>query len=204
VPNVLRVRSIRSGGVLCLVLGGKVLRSAKTLLQLAKAGRVFERLRFFGTYRAVIWVFPRIKIVLGVEGAEALDVSTLTLSARVEDGERTRVLDRTDFTSENGRRYSAGLFRTATSGTARVSCILSGAGAAGSGRAVTKAAVNLALRGDFRYRVDCVVAEENPYPDCLGCFGSEAASLAPGLGLSPSDSLFVLWGSNSIGDPVDY
>jgi hypothetical protein len=146
----------------------------------------------------------RVGFELGAEWAEALDASTLTFSARVEDGGRSRVLNRTDFTSENGRRYSAGPFRIATSGTARVSCILSGTGAAGSGRATTKAAVNLDLRGDFRYGVDCVVAEENPYPDCLGCFGSEAAPLAPGLGLSPSDSLFVLWGGNSIGDPVDY
>lgn len=146
----------------------------------------------------------RIAFEFGAEGAEALNASALTFSARVDDGKRTRVLDRTDFTSDNGRRYSAGPVRTAPAGTARVTCILSETGGAGSTTAGTQATVALDLRGDFQYGVDCVVAEENPYRDCLGCFGYRATPLVPELGLSPSDSLFVLWGGNALSDPVDY
>jgi hypothetical protein len=145
----------------------------------------------------------RVAFGLNEEAAVRLDASAFTVSARIDDGERIRLLGRPDFTTANGRRYSAGPFKISSSGTASVSCTLAESDGSES-RAITTGTVGIDLRSGVRYGVDCIVGEENPHPTCLGCFGYAAFPLDSTLGLPPSDSLFILWGGNSISNPVDY
>jgi hypothetical protein len=57
------------------------------------------------------------------------------------------------------------------------------------------------LREDWRWGVDIFVADSNPMRYCFGCFGSRSFKAAPS---APGDSLFLVWGGNSISNPVIY
>lgn len=140
----------------------------------------------------------RVSFGFSEPAAAAVDSASIAFSARVDDGARDRTLGRSDFASQTPYRYTTGSFETASSGTARVSCTLSNAQTRTTGTA------RIDLRADFAFGVDCLVADSNPYRECIGCLGYEAVALAPALNLPASDSLFIVWGGNFNEDPVDY
>ena len=140
----------------------------------------------------------RVSFGFSEQSAAVLDTASITFSAHVDDGSRNRRLQRSDFASQTSYRYTTGTFETASSGTARVACTLSGMQTAITGTA------RIDLRADFEFGVDCLISDSNPYRVCLGCFGYEAVALAPELGFPASDSLFIVWGGNSTDDPVVY
>jgi len=73
-----------------------------------------------------------------------------------------------------------------------------------NGTAATHGEVELDLRSNWWYSVECVVASKNPAEACFGCQGAAAFALDPALGLPVGDSLFVTWGGYDIDNPVVY
>jgi hypothetical protein len=73
------------------------------------------------------------------------------------------------------------------------------------GDAVSEGQVALGLRKDWRWGIDIFHRDRNPYNFCFGCFGCESFPiLIPAYMASDSDSVFVVWGGNSISNPVIY
>jgi hypothetical protein len=52
--------------------------------------------------------------------------------------------------------------------------------------------------------VDLIHQTTNPDEACFGCVGSQVFPLAPAYRATGRDSLWVVWGGNSISDPVIY
>jgi hypothetical protein len=64
--------------------------------------------------------------------------------------------------------------------------------------------VELPLRADWSYGVEFRVAADDPTRFCFGCQGAKAFPLAAAFRGLPADSLWVVWGGNSIRNPVVY
>jgi len=69
---------------------------------------------------------------------------------------------------------------------------------------IATGSLELPLRSDWRYGVTVQVDSTDPARYCLGCIGSLAFALRPGVGRSVRDSLWLSWGGNSISNPVEY
>ena len=121
----------------------------------------------------------------------------LAFSATVDAGGRTRTLTRDDFEPVGDRQFDAAPLMVGD-GPSRVTCSVARGGAEGA------VSVDIDVEDRFLYRVSCAVAPQDPIRLCFGCRGSEAAPLDPALGLPAGDSLFVVWGGDSIDHPVDY
>ncbi|MFH1006082.1 MAG: hypothetical protein V1800_01105 [Candidatus Latescibacterota bacterium] len=73
------------------------------------------------------------------------------------------------------------------------------------GVVVSTGQVKLGLRRDWRWGIDVFHSDQNPYHMCMGCFGYESFPIMiPAYVTSDSDSVFVIWGGNSISNPVVY
>lgn len=90
-------------------------------------------------------------------------------------------------------------FATAQSGEVTVD--VSMADAQGS---IASGHIALPLRPDWVWGVDVTVDSTNPTRLCLGCMGVRSFALRPGAGRTVRDSLWVVWGGNSIKNPVVY
>jgi hypothetical protein len=64
--------------------------------------------------------------------------------------------------------------------------------------------VQLPRRSDWRWGVTIEAATANPAEFCFGCFGSRAFSLAEAFRSPGRDSIWVVWGGNSISEPAIY
>jgi hypothetical protein len=88
---------------------------------------------------------------------------------------------------------------TPTSGTLTVAYELRTAGGLASA-----GGVSLQMRRDWTWGVDVRVDSANPIRTCFGCAGSKGFMLAPFAQRTPKDSVWVVWGGNSISRPVVY
>jgi hypothetical protein len=68
----------------------------------------------------------------------------------------------------------------------------------------TSGAVELPLKSDWRWGLDFFLSDADPRATCFGCLGSRAFDVDPVLGLAPEVKLWVVWGGNSISNPVVY
>ena len=91
-------------------------------------------------------------------------------------------------------------FDTPTSGSARVAFTMVLPG----GREASTGEVSVALRGDWSWGFELVAATQDPARQCFGCYGSKAFALPADLRSAGSDSLWLVWGGNSIKHPVVY
>lgn len=91
-------------------------------------------------------------------------------------------------------------FETAGSGPLVVTAVLRRPGEP----VLASGSVELEIRKDWRWGVDIFLTHENPTGMCFGCMGHEAFPVPPGLTDEPGDSLFMVWGGNSISEPVVY
>jgi hypothetical protein len=91
-------------------------------------------------------------------------------------------------------------FDTPTSGSARVSFVMVLPG----GREVSSGAAIVTLRGDWLWGFDLMSSTEDPAKRCLGCYGSKSFVLPADLRTTGRDSLWLVWGGNSIKNPVVY
>jgi hypothetical protein len=64
--------------------------------------------------------------------------------------------------------------------------------------------VTLPRKSDWRWHVSIQVATANPLEVCFGCEGAQAFALVEEFRVSEQDSVWVVWGGNSISEPVIY
>jgi hypothetical protein len=73
------------------------------------------------------------------------------------------------------------------------------------GEVVSTGELLLGLRGDWRWGVDIFPRDDSHNRTCMGCFGYESFPiLDPAYTTSESDSVYIIWGGNSISNPVVY
>ena len=128
-------------------------------------------------------------------------LSTEMLTVSVRDVNRlirfTGADFRTDADHSNPTTPEVG---TATSGPdLELSYTLESAGAILSSGTFT-----IPRRSDWRWNVSFWAATTNPMESCFGCFGFATFPLAETARTPGRDSIWVVWGGNSISDPVIY
>lgn len=112
-------------------------------------------------------------------------------TVQIQDGGRVRTLRGAEL---DGRELS-----TATSGSLRF-----GYRAVSSTTIVSEGSVEVPLRNDWRYGFDIFVDSLDPRRGCFGCIGAKPFPLAAGFRRSAKDSVWIVWGGNSISNPAVY
>jgi hypothetical protein len=72
------------------------------------------------------------------------------------------------------------------------------------GEVLSSGSVTLPRRSDWIWGVTIWARTTDPLEGCFGCFGSAAFSLAQAFRAVERDSVWMVWGGNSISDPVIY
>jgi hypothetical protein len=125
------------------------------------------------------------------------DNITITIS----DGRQTGKLTGADIKQWPGESYERSAYvPTRSSGSLFVNFVL----VSSEGDTTSSGNVKLNLKADWRWGVDFHLAPENPRRYCFGCFGSESYPLTEPFRENGIDSVFVVWGGNSISHPVVY
>ena len=73
-----------------------------------------------------------------------------------------------------------------------------------AGTVISTGTVSLPRKSDWRWGVTISAATTNPGEGCFGCFGSQSFPLAEAFRAPGQDSIWVVWGGNSIDDPGIY
>jgi hypothetical protein len=68
----------------------------------------------------------------------------------------------------------------------------------------TSAGIELPLKLDWGWGVDIFIQAGDPTHGCFGCMGAESFELDPSLGYDRDTMLHIVWGGNSISNPVYY
>jgi len=123
------------------------------------------------------------------------------LKVRIDDGRTVWNLTGADFQLAGAAQYNGPMLQTASQGTLTVSYTLV---PPAPGIAVSTGSIELPLRNDWGYGVDIRPDTADPRRFCFGCIGSKAFLLAPEFRSSQADSVYLLWGGNSISHPVIY
>ena len=123
------------------------------------------------------------------------------LKVKVDDGRTVWNLTGADFQLVGGTQHKGPALQTTNHGTLTVSYALI---PLGSSVAVSAGAIELPLKKDWSYGVDIHADTANPSRSCFGCSGSRAFPLAPNFRSSRADSVYMVWGGNSITNPVIY
>ena len=100
----------------------------------------------------------------------------------------------------NESKKSAGPVSTIGSGTLKIDVSIRVDGT----ETQTNGTIELPLKKDWRWGVYLFIQEKDPISDCCGCMGSESHDLDPILGYGGNERLYIVWGGNSISNPVDY
>lgn len=120
----------------------------------------------------------------------------VTLRFRDGDGVRTATGD--DFAGHPDR-VDTREYETPTRGTLEIEVeIVSDAEVVSSG------SLDLPLQPDWGWNVQLFLRAENPHEGCIGCFGYRSFPVAEEFRASPAESLWMIWGGNSISEPVVY
>jgi len=126
----------------------------------------------------------------------AVDMLTIT----VRDPGHTWTWESADFHTTTARPTPTTTEEeTRTSGSAQVSFRLEDAG-----DLVSQGSISLPLQSDWRWGVTVTAATTDPREECLGCMGSMAFPLPESYRATDRDSLWLVWGGNSISNPGIY
>ena len=141
---------------------------------------------------------PRAELAATSSLSAPLRVDMITITVR--DGGRTWVWHGNSFRSTpNNATPNTPVAQTRTSGQLEFSVQLRDSGAI-----VGEGTVKLPLRDDWIWSVDLHNATADPRQLCFGCVGSQAFPLSPAYRSPDRDSLWLVWGGNSISHPVIY
>ena len=110
-----------------------------------------------------------------------------------------KTLRGSDFGTPEAPTYSQ-WFETAKSGSIQAIATLKDS----TGYHTSSDTVSLDIRSDWVWDVTVVLDNRNPYYGCCGCIGYRTYRVDTVFQRSASDSLFVVWGGNSIKNPVIY
>lgn len=127
-------------------------------------------------------------------------LNTAEIRYRIEIGGRRWQFTLPASATANGVRQTSGEFQTPTSGTARVmfSVVLP------DGREVASGDASVAARGDWAWGFDLFAATTDPRRMCFGCVASKSFALPVDLRTDGRDSLWLVWGGNTIKHPRIY
>jgi hypothetical protein len=137
-------------------------------------------------------------------GARALltppiNVEMLTVTFR--EGGRTWQARSTEFTTDASMAVPhTREWQTGTHGSLDVAFEL----ADSLGTVVASGQIALPLRSDWRWGIDFFNTGADPELLCVGCLGSRAFAILPAYRAYAGDSLWVVWGGNSISRPIVY
>ncbi len=116
------------------------------------------------------------------------------------DARGTRTLTPSDLREVQPGHAVAGPFATATSGDLQITAALVDQ----FDHELAGGTLALPLQPDRRYGIWVSLASGDPTAGCLGCAGSRSFPLDPALDYEPGLSLSIVWGSNSLSNPVVY
>jgi hypothetical protein len=119
------------------------------------------------------------------------------LSVTIDDGGETKVLRGDDIGGSSHRRGRP--VPTKPEGVMRVSFRFEAQGVVAS-----EGAVEVPLRDDRAYGFEILLDSVNPMPRWFGIQEARAFPLARRYQRSAADSIWVLWGTNSIKNPVTF
>lgn len=131
-------------------------------------------------------------------GGEPAIVPLADVSAEIRDGRGRRLVRGEEFTVVAPSFAHSDELPTARTGTLRVEARLDRAGEG----PVVLGEVRLDLREDWLWTVTMWFTDGDPTETCFGCIGVESFPLPDGVGRSPADSLWLVWGGNSISAPA--
>ena len=100
----------------------------------------------------------------------------------------------------SGTKFFVGPYKTATSGTLKIVVQLLYT----NDKVEVSETVKLPLKSDWKYGITVAVGPTNPINLCFGCQASKAVAINSKLNFPETDSLFIVWGGNSISNPVDF
>lgn len=123
-----------------------------------------------------------------------------TLHVLLADGPSIWKLEGDDFVPRGGGYLIGPELSTVMHGT--LSCLFELRGDGGA--VLSRGAVDLPLRRDWAWSIIVQPDTTDPALRCFGCFGSRAFALDPAFGSPAADSVYVVWGGNSIKNPVVY
>ena len=164
----------------------------------------------FSTWAAVRWlmVLPGLVVACGPPDATvsvayraAAPLSLAGLTVVATDGGHRWTWRGSEFQPDpqNGDAPSSPKHETQTSG----SLILDFRFADGADP-ITAGTVTLPLQSDWEWGVSIMLSTADPAFQCMGCAGSKALPLPPAYRQSGRDSVWLVWGGNSIRHPVVY
>lgn len=90
--------------------------------------------------------------------------------------------------------------QTPDAGTLQIRAVLNAA----DGELLAAGEADLVLESDWRWGVTVWWTDRDPALECFGCMGRIAIPIPAELRSNPSDSLYLVWGGNSIRNPVVY
>ena len=125
-------------------------------------------------------------------------LNTAEVRYRIEAGVLTRTA--TLPTTLVGGTRATREFDTPASGAARVSFVM----VLPDGREVSSGDATVNLRGDWVWDFDLMASTADPKKQCFGCYGSKSFPLPADLRTTGRDSVWLVWGGNSIKNPVVY
>ena len=111
----------------------------------------------------------------------------------------SKTLTGLDFGTADAPTYTEP-FETPGAGTLQVSILLKDS----AGGHLNSGSIALDIRSDWRWGIDFVLSDKNPFYGCFGCTGCKVIVLDSVYRTTPKDSLFIVWGGNSIKHPVVY
>jgi hypothetical protein len=122
------------------------------------------------------------------------------LEVKVRDGGRLIHWNGSDFTPRSGNATPSTEEAESTSGPdLELTYRLESAGIV-----ISSGSVTLPRKSDWHWGVTIFSATANPEEGCFGCFGAQAFPLADAFRTPGQDSIWVVWGGNSIDDPAIY
>jgi hypothetical protein len=140
---------------------------------------------------------PGAELAVGIAGQTDLLRPHLTVFATA--GRWERAWRGVDIGSEAAPTASMPV-QTPASGTLVVRAVLTTADA----MVLATGETQLVLESDWRWGVTVWWTNRDPALDCFGCSGRVAIAIPDELRTSPADSLYIVWGGNSIRNPVIY
>jgi hypothetical protein len=156
--------------------------------------------------RTLIPLFPLVLAACGEEAEISVSadlgprLTTEMLTVFVIDKTRVTRFTGADFRSEGQSLPTTARVATSASGPdLEVSFTLTYADTHLSGGTVF-----LPRRSDWRWHVTVSAATTSPEEGCFGCLGSQAFELAQSYRAPGRDSIWLVWGGNSISNPVVY
>jgi hypothetical protein len=151
-------------------------------------------------------------LVVGCSTIESEDSSEVQLSLQgnseilrqainldIMTSEWRKVLTGNDFAAPGAPNHTQP-FTTPKSGKLQVQFTLTDS----TGDHLSSGVVSLDIRVDWRWSVDFVLSSQNPFNGCFGCLGYTSFPVDSVFQKGVKDSLYVIWGGNSIKHPVIY